>query len=149
MLWSESIRIQRELSLNIVVCCPIFHWPPASGLTHWGRVMLICVSKLTTIGLDNGLSPGHQAIIWTNVGILLIWPLGTNFSEILIEIDTFSFRKIYLKMSSGKRRPSCLGLNVVDSDLKPNGPQDASPRYTDLIQEVFLNVLWTRFKHLR
>ena len=38
-----------------------------------------------TIGSDNGLSPGRrQAIIWTNVGILLIEPLGTNFSEILI-----------------------------------------------------------------
>ena len=74
----------------------------------------ICVSKLTTIGSDNGLSPGRrQAIIWTNAGILLIGPLGTNFSEILIGIQTFSFEKIHLKMSSGKRRPSCLGLNVL------------------------------------
>ena len=41
----------------------------------------ICVSKLTNIGSDNGLSPGRrQAIIWTNAGILLIGPLGTNFS---------------------------------------------------------------------
>ena len=33
------------------------------------------VSKLTTIGSDNGLSPGwRQAIIWTNDGILLIGP---------------------------------------------------------------------------
>ena len=47
----------------------------------------ICVSKSTTIGSDNSLSPDrHQAIIWTNIGILLIGPLGTNFSEILIEI---------------------------------------------------------------
>ena len=51
------------------------------------RVTHICVNKLTIIGSDNGLSPGRrQAIIWTNVGILLIGPLGTNFSEILIEI---------------------------------------------------------------
>ena len=35
-----------------------------------------------SIGLDNGLSPiRHQAIIWTSVGLLLIGPLGTNFSE--------------------------------------------------------------------
>ena len=33
----------------------------------------------------------RQAIIWTNAGILLIGPLGTNFSEILIEIHIFSF----------------------------------------------------------
>ena len=52
--------------------------------------MHICVGKLTTIGSDNGLSPGRrQAIIWTNAGILLIWPLETNFSEILIAIETF------------------------------------------------------------
>ena len=42
-------------------------------LTHWGRVTHICVSELTTIGSDNGLSPGRrQAIIWTNAGIMLI-----------------------------------------------------------------------------
>ena len=72
-------------------------------LTHWGRVTHICVSKLTIIASDNGLSPGRrQAIIWTNDGILLIGTLGTNFNEILIEIHTFSFKKMYLKMSSGK-----------------------------------------------
>ena len=54
-------------------------------LTHWGRVTHICVGKLTTIGSDNGLSPvRRQGIIWTNAGILLIEPLETNFSEILI-----------------------------------------------------------------
>ena len=169
----------------------------------------ICVSKLTIIGSDNGLSPGRrQAIIWTNdnilvraaqfsfrpadflplhfglnfrnpsyiyiracciiyicslyhsvhkftvnnpdlciIGleifnwkdwfdnllchlvrpwrtsppspplcaalILVIEPLGTNFSEISIEINTFSFKKMPLKMSSGKWRPFCLGLNVL------------------------------------
>ena len=82
-------------------------------LTHWGRVTHICVCNLTIIGSDNGLSPGRrQAITWTNVGILLIGPLGTNFSEMLIEIHTFSYKKIHLKMSSGKWRPFCLGLNV-------------------------------------
>ena len=83
-------------------------------LTHWGRVTHICVSKLIIIGSDNGLSPGRcQAIIRTNAGILLIGPLGTNFSEILSEIHTFSFKKMCLKMSSGKWRPFCLDLNVL------------------------------------
>ena len=67
-------------------------------LTHWGRVTHLCVSKLTIIGPDNGLSPARrQAIIWTNAGILLIGPLWTNFSEILAEIITLSFNKMYLK----------------------------------------------------
>ena len=87
-----------------------------AALTHWGRVTHTCVSKLTTIGSDNGLSPGrHQAITWSNAGILLNWALGTNFSEILSEIDTFLFKQMRLKMSSGKWRPYCLGLNVLRS----------------------------------
>ena len=66
----------------------------------------ICVAYLIIIASDNGLSPSRrQAIIWTNAGILLIRPLGTNFSEILIEIHTFSIKKTHLKMSSAKRRP--------------------------------------------
>ena len=74
----------------------------------------ICVGKLTIIGSDNGLSPGrHQAIIWTNAGILLIELLGTNFSEIFIGIQIFSFKKMRLKMASAKWRPFCLGLNVL------------------------------------
>ena len=83
-------------------------------LTHWGRVTHICVGKLTIIGSDNGLSPERrQAIIWTNAWILLIGPLGTNFSEILIEIHKFPFKKMHLKTSSAKWRPFCLGLNVL------------------------------------
>ena len=63
-------------------------------LTHWGWVMHICIGKLTTIGSDNGLSPGwHQAIIWSTDGILLIGPLGTHFSEILIKIQTLSLKR--------------------------------------------------------
>ena len=73
-----------------------------------------CVSKLSIIGSGNGLSPGRrQAIIWTNAGILLIWTIGTDFNEMLIEIHTFSVKKIHLKMSSAKWQPFCLGLNVL------------------------------------
>ena len=90
------------------------HYQASLGLTHRGRVTHIYVGELTIIDSDNGLSPGRrQAIIWTNAGILLIGPLGTNFSEILIETHTFSFTKMHLKMSSGKWRPSCLGLNEL------------------------------------
>ena len=47
--------------------------------------------KLTIIVSDNGLLPGlGKANIWTNVGMLLIGPMGINFSEISIEIDKFS-----------------------------------------------------------
>ena len=45
--------------------------------------------------------------------MLLIGTLGTNFNEVLIEIHTFSFKNIHFKMSSGKWRPFCPGLNVL------------------------------------
>ena len=89
-------------------------------LTHWGRVTHICVGKLTIIGSDNGLSPDRrQAIIWTNDGLLLIVHLETNFSEILIETLTFSFKKMRLTVSSGNWRAFCLGLNVLSNVSKP------------------------------
>ena len=84
------------------------------SLTHWGRVTHICISKLTIIGSGNGLSPDRrQAIIWNNAGILSIGPVGTNFSEISIEILTFSFKKMRLKVSSAKWRLFGLGLNEL------------------------------------
>ena len=67
-------------------------------LSYWGQVTYICVGNLDIIGSDNGLSPGRRhAIIWTNARILLIWPLGTNFSEILIVFLRFSSRKCMSK----------------------------------------------------
>ena len=112
---------------------PNVHHMPLLGLhelTHWGRETHICIIKLTLIGLDNGLSPGrHQAIIWTNAGILLIGPLVTIFREILMKIYSFLFKKMHLKMSSGKWLPFCLGLNVL----------------THSFQEIFCNIefVWT------
>ena len=80
--------------------------------------MHICVGKPIIIGSDTGLSPDrHQAIIWANAGILLIGPLGTNFSEILTGIQIFSFKKMHLQMSSAKWRPFCLGLNVLSDTI--------------------------------
>ena len=65
-------------------------------LTHQGRVTHICVSKQNTIVSDNGLSHGRcQAIIEANAGIVLFDPLGTNFSEISIEIHIFYSRKCW------------------------------------------------------
>ena len=87
--------------------------PNNNGSLVWGRLTHICIGILSIIGADNGLSPGQrQSIIWTNAGIFLIGPLGTNFSEILAEIITFSFKKMYLKVLSAK---FCLGLNVLNN----------------------------------
>ena len=96
-LWNGVHVLQGEMSSDVMLLLCF--------LTHWGRVTHICVSKLAIIGSDDRLLPGqHQAIIWTNAGILLIRPLGTKFSEMFVEIHTFSFKKIHLKMS----RPQCV-----------------------------------------
>ena len=104
------------------------HQKLACLLTHWGRVTHICVGNLAITGSDNGLSPGRrQTIIWTSAGILLIGPLGTNFSEILIEIQTFSFEKMHLKMSSAKWRPFCPGPQCVKQLIWAKSTKQTSP----------------------
>ena len=68
------------------------------------------------IGADNGLAPTRrQAIIWSNVAMLLIVHLGKNFREVSREIHWFSFKKMRLNMSCGKiaailSRSQCVNL---------------------------------------
>ena len=82
-------------------------------LTHWGPVTHICVSKLTTIGSDNGLSPGRcQAIILTNARILLIRTSEAKFEHL-------HSRKSIWNCRLEKWRPFCLGLNgLSENDLR-------------------------------
>ena len=119
MIWLTKTSSLCKCNFAIKVLAKCRSWAlgnTPTNLTHWGRVTHIYVSKPTIIGSDNGLSPDQrQAIIWTNAGLLLIGHLGTNFSEILIEILTFSFKKMRLKVSSAKRRPFCLGLNAFSA----------------------------------
>ena len=90
-------------------------------LTHWGRVTHISVGKLTIIGSYNGLSPARrQAIIWTNGGILLIGPLGTNFSEILIRIQNIfihenALQNVVCEMASILSLPQCIKVDIWNS----------------------------------
>ena len=96
--------------------------------------MHIWVGNLTSNGSDNVLSPGcRQAIIWTNGGISLIWPLGTNFDGIVIEIHTFSSKKMLLKMLFVKWRPFCLGLNVLKSITFWNNESHTACPYLGLL----------------
>ena len=109
--WYFTDNISKRM--KVISFWPKFHW----SLICWGRVEHICISNLTIIGSDNGLSPGRrQAIIWTNDGILLIGPMGINFSEILIEIHTFfiqgnAFENDVCKMVSISFRPQCVKLS--------------------------------------
>ena len=71
-------------------------WLALCILTHWDRVTHICVSKLSSIGSDNGLSLGQrQATIWTIAGILSIGPLGTSVESQLKFIHFHSIKCIW------------------------------------------------------
>ena len=113
-MMQQCFKLKFHLSRPSYIICYNFYLPRVK-LTHWGWMPHICVSKIIILGSDNGLSPGRrQAIIWTNAAMLLIWPWGTNFSEILIAIDIFSFKKMHFEMSSGKWRLFCLSRNVLN-----------------------------------
>ena len=106
----------------------------------------------TIIGSDDCLSPKRrQAIILTNVGLLLIELLG-KFNEILIEIYTFSFKAIHLKMSSGKWRPQwkCCYANYTLPDLVLIVPKDAFYITVTIVSHnpcVYLNVFGCRQRY--
>ena len=53
----------------------------------------------------------------------IIRTLWTNFSEILGEIHSFSFKKMHLKVSSAKGRPFSLGLDELSKDKMNCDPQ--------------------------
>ena len=132
-----------QQSTYLILWVLIDGWLFTNQLTHWGRVTHICVDNIAIIGSDNGLSPGRrQAIIWTNAGIFLIGSWGTNFSELLIGIHTFSFKKIHLKMSSVKWRPFCLGLNVlINYDVcLPQSVSSPLPSWHDVSQYHYINL---------
>ena len=75
--------------------------------------MQICISKLTIIGSDNGLSPRrHQAIISTKAGILLIGPLAMNFSESLILNSQIFIQEYTFESVVYKWWPFCLGIQA-------------------------------------
>ena len=63
---------------------------------------------LAIIGSDIGLSPfRRQAIIWTNAVLLSTWSLGTNLSQIVLKIQTFSFKKMHGKLLAILSGPLC------------------------------------------
>ena len=89
-------------------------------LTHWGRVTHMCVSNLSSIGSDNGLSPGRrQAIIWTNAKLLSVGTLRTYFKELQSKYSNLNWGKctwnVVYEMASILSRPRCVNAVVLPS----------------------------------
>ena len=92
----------------------------------------------------------RQAIIWTIAEILLIGPLGANFSEISSDIHIFSFKK-HLEMSSVNWQPSCRGLNVlIKSDTAYSIENDDSDTVGNDNRKVWpnANIFYCRHYHI-
>ena len=108
ILARDTSQIAHEGELRGVFC----------ELTHWGRMTHICVSKLTIIGPGNGLSPGRrQAIVWTNIGILLIGPLSNKlqwnlYRNSYIFIHENAFENVVWKMVAILSRPQCVKIMI-------------------------------------
>ena len=89
-----------------------------TALTHWGPVAHICISKLGhhwfRKQLVAWLAPSHYL---NQCWYIVELTIRQKFSEITIEIVTFLFKKMHLKMSSAKQHPFCIGLKVVATKL--------------------------------
>ena len=75
------------------------------------------------IGSDNGLSPGRRpAIIWTNPGISLVWPLGKKLQWNLnrnayIFILENALENVVRKMAAILSRPQCVSTVATGSEI--------------------------------
>ena len=66
--------------------------------------------------------------------------LGTNFSEILCEIHTFSFKKINLRKSSVQWRSFCLGKQT-NKQLKRQSEIAYLPKFPNIMLIVMVMVI--------
>ena len=95
--------------------------------------MHICVSKLTIMGSDNGLSSDqHQAIIWTNAEISLFGPLRKKLQWNLnrnsyIFIQEIAFENIVCKMVAILSQPQCIDIEIIEWYFHKYAPPPPPP----------------------
>ena len=100
----------------------IANWRPYclgfNVLTHWSRVMHICVNKLTITGSDNGLSPGRRQShylnqCWNTVN----WTLRNKFQwnlnqNLYIFIQENAFGNVVWKTAAILSWPQCVYFDL-------------------------------------
>ena len=116
-------------------------------LIHWGRVTHICVSELTIIGSDNGLSPGrapshYQNQCWNIVNKTprnkLQWKFNQNSN---ISIQENAFESVVCEKAAILSRPQCVNPNRVNTmaadGLVVHGIRAQGNRYCPSSQWIF------------
>ena len=98
-------------------CWPRSLLPYGFNRPQWVNCCLFSTKPLPATK-KSGKSPSRlsvlQSITWTNADLLSIGPQGTNFREIWMKIQEFSFNKcIDLEILYEKYRPLCPGLNLL------------------------------------
>ena len=89
---SRGIQVYSKALLSILIISLINSLRPSDAYMH----------KLTSPSLAQIMA---CRLLGTNAEILLIIPLGTNFSEILIVIHIVSFKKTHFKLPTAKWQP--------------------------------------------
>ena len=87
-------------------------------LTHWGRVMHICIGKITITGSDNYLNQCLSIVNWT-LGNKLQWNVNRN-SNIFVQEN--AFENVVCEMTSILSWPEC----VNDSPWQAEGSAELS-----------------------
>ena len=78
--------------------------------------------------------------------MLSIGPLGTNFSEISIKIQNFSFMKMHLKISCAKWRPFCPGGQTLTYVVhSPAVVICVNLHMSSLNSSIFMAGMWTLY----
>ena len=122
IIFTISIRLWSKRDINIRICSGTvdkWHNTVVTYLTHWGRVMHICVGNLTVNGSDNGLSPGRRQAInlnqcWDIINWTLRNKLQWNFNR---NNHTFIqenvFESVVCEMAAIFSRPQYINMACV------------------------------------
>ena len=97
-LYSTFFRLAIEKYQNLALLTPC-EFPPQWTSTHWGRVTHICVSDLTSIGSDNGLSPGRRQAQGSHA--VRILGKSRELSSVIPDREIVG-NSIYFVLNSGK-----------------------------------------------
>ena len=82
---------------------------PSDAYMHWVNLLsLVQIMACRLVGASHYLNQCWNIVNWT---------LGTNFSQILIGIQTFSLKKLHLKRSSANWHLFCLSLNELTQPI--------------------------------